>query len=142
MNGIEMIVLCQNIEENQNKYSRLLKRSLRDFQDPFDISDSDFIKLYRFPKHLVLNLVDELNVHIYESRYNNGIPVHQKILSALRFYATGSYQRSVGQEALISLSQTCMSNNIFEVSLAINKLLGKYIKFPKTNDDRLKVKQK
>lgn len=142
MNIVEAILLNECLSETQKKYSRVLKRYLRDSTNPFDTSDLNFIANYRLPKCLVVELFKELNDKIYESRYSNGIPIEIKVLSALRFYATGSYQRSVGNDALISLSQTCISNNILEVSLAINKLVTKYIKFPKTTDECMKIKEK
>lgn len=135
-------ILIKNIEEEQKKYSLILKRLLRDNKDAFNISDAAFIDLYRIPKHLVFNIINEIEDFIYVSNYRNGIPIHQKVLCALRFYANGSYQRSVGEEALIAMSQTCISNNIYEVSLALNKLLQKYIKFPKTNEEKNRIKQR
>lgn len=139
---IEVLSVLENMNEAKKEYSRLLKRRLRNSENPFEMDENEFIKLYRFPQSLVLNLIDEVKEHLYESRYNNGIPVHLKLLSALRFYASGSYQRGIGQETFVSLSQTCMSNNIYEVSLALNKLLGKYIVFPKTIEERSRIKQK
>lgn len=86
-------------------------------------------------------MIEELEPLLYEGRYKNSIPKHLKVLSAMSFFATGGYQRCVGNEKLISLSQTCMSNNILEVSIGLNKLMAKYIRFPQTEEECIKIKQ-
>lgn len=139
---IDELAIIETVEREEQNYPRILRRQLRDVEDPFGISDQHFIKLFRLPKHLTFQLIEELKEYIYESRYSNGIPIHVKVLSALRFFATGSYQTCIGQNALVALSQTCISNNIYEVSLAMNYLTKKYIKFPKSNEERTAIKHK
>lgn len=60
-----------------------------------------------------------------------------KVLSAIRFYATGCFQRPVGEQWGISLSQTSISRCLHKVTDAINKdLLRQWVKFPTTTYER------
>lgn len=66
-----------------------------------------------------------------------------KILTALRFYATGSYQRCIGQDFCLGLSQTMISRIVEEVTDVANTyFVYKMVKFPRTQDEKLKIKQK
>ncbi|KAJ8917031.1 hypothetical protein NQ315_012949 [Exocentrus adspersus] len=56
------------------------------------------------------------------------IPQPIRVFVALRFFATGSYQRGVGEEHTIEMSQPSMSNCINEVCLAIQQIA------PRRND--------
>lgn len=120
-----IIILSEILHQEQKTFSRLLSRHIRDSENPFDVSDLCFVSTYRFPKYICIELIEELEPLLYEGRYKNSIPKHLKVLSAMSFFATGGYQRCVGNEKLISLSQTCMSNNIPEVSIGLNKLMAK-----------------
>lgn len=113
----------------------MLRRTLRDGQNPFEMTtDEHFIELYRFPKSLCLELIDELIPFLPNSSRKHAIPSHLIALSALRFFATGSFQRSVGQDSLSALSQTSVSRCVQVVATALNKISHRYIKFPKREE--------
>lgn len=61
------------------------------------------------------------------------ISAEQKLYSALRFYATGSFQMVVAD--LNGLSQPSVSRNIAEVSNAIASLHRRYIFMPRTREE-------
>lgn len=66
-----------------------------------------------------------------------------QVLAALRFYASGSYQLSVGQNFLFGLSQPSVSRSVTQVSNLINELLmGQHIRFPVEERDLAASKQK
>lgn len=66
-----------------------------------------------------------------------------QVLSALRFYATGSYQLPVANDYTLNVSQPSMSRAIAEVTAAINTvLLDEVIKFPTTIEEQSIEKQK
>lgn len=53
------------------------------------------------------------------------------MLSALNFYASGSYQRRVGQDSLSCVSQTIVSRKLKEITaLIVNNLFPLYVCFP------------
>jgi len=57
-----------------------------------------------------------------------------KVLTALRFFASGSYQQDIGEHRGAALSQPSVSRCITEVAEALNNpiILNKYIHFPST----------
>ncbi|CAG5014755.1 unnamed protein product [Parnassius apollo] len=72
------------------------------------------------------------------SRRKRKINVECKVLTALSFYATVSYQKPVGMSYLHGLCQASVSNAVKEVTMALNKynILKKYIHFPGTRPER------
>ncbi|KAJ8910059.1 hypothetical protein NQ315_013314 [Exocentrus adspersus] len=55
-----------------------------------------------------------------------------KVLTALRFYASGSYQFDVGANSYIGVSQPSVSRSIEEVTLALNRpeIFNQWVRFP------------
>ncbi|KAJ3662516.1 hypothetical protein Zmor_006861 [Zophobas morio] len=53
-----------------------------------------------------------------------------RILAVIRFFASSSYQRCVGQDCFVNLSQSQISLAITEVAAAIETHLGDFIGFP------------
>lgn len=66
-----------------------------------------------------------------------------QILTALNFYARGSYQGSVGQNMDGPMAQQTVSRCLQEVSSALNspQIVRKYIKFPQNRNERNLIKQ-
>ncbi|XP_017467033.1 PREDICTED: uncharacterized protein LOC108359615 [Rhagoletis zephyria] len=124
MSGIIILLeLSQRIRDEQRDNLRVLRRRLRDDQNPFEITiDEHFIDLYRLPKALGLELINELMPFMPNSQRRHAVPSHVIILSALRFFATGSFQRSVGQDSLSALSQTSVSRCVQVVATALNNI--------------------
>lgn len=114
---------------------RVLRRTLRDGQNPFEVTTEEhFVDLYRIPKVLCLELINELIPFLPNSSRKHSISSQIMVLSALRFFASGSFQRSVGQDSLSALSQTSVSRCVCAVATAVNKIAHKYIKFPKRDE--------
>lgn len=64
-----------------------------------------------------------------------------QVLATLRFYATGCYQRPVGEQWGISMSQSSVSRCIHRVTDAIvNTMFCEKIKFPMTQEERQTAK--
>ncbi|KAK4879203.1 hypothetical protein RN001_007349 [Aquatica leii] len=111
---------------------RLERRHIRDASNPFEIPDTVFKSLYRLPKQLAINLIAELEVFMVETVRSTSVPNALKVLCALHFYAHGSYQKSVGQDFFLGLSQTTVSRCIESVSEIISgQLSRRYLKFPR-----------
>lgn len=64
-----------------------------------------------------------------------------QVLAALQYYAFGGYQRSVGNDYKLGLAQQTVSACLAEVTNALNEphILRKYIKFPRTETERVHV---
>ncbi|CAB3256809.1 unnamed protein product [Arctia plantaginis] len=125
---------------SQHRRERITKRRLRDLSDPLQISDMLFREKYRVNKDLFMYLLEELRVHITPSQRSDAVPFELKLLSSLSFLATGSYQRIVGNECDISLSQSSVSRSHLTIVNALNAIMQKQIQFPCTEHQRNDVK--
>lgn len=66
-----------------------------------------------------------------------------QVLVAIRFYAQGCYQRSVGNQQQFNISQPSTSRCLHAVTEAINRrLLRRWVKFPMTAIDRQQAREK
>ncbi|XP_022165318.1 putative nuclease HARBI1, partial [Myzus persicae] len=103
-------------------------------------SSSDSSTLIDF-KATLERIIQELTPFLKINRRSDGISVESKISSAVRFLAQGAYQRGVGKETNIGLSQPSVSRVLNEVIDCINlHLLQKYIKFPTSPAEKQKIK--
>ena len=72
-----------------------------------------------------------------------GIPSHLKVLSVLRFFAEGSYQKGCANDLNHPLSQPSFSRALHEVvPVILNQMSDQFIKFPSTPADRIAVSTK
>lgn len=94
------------LRERQNIEFRRKRRLCRDNFDLNNISDNRFRELFRLSKALFYELCNRLRPHLHHPTHRDKVCVEQKILVALRFYATGGYQRSVGEDFNMAVSQT------------------------------------
>ncbi|XP_067633998.1 putative nuclease HARBI1 [Eurosta solidaginis] len=131
--------LTQNV--TASSASRVDRRLLRDIDDPFELERAEFKKLYRVSPDIVMGLADRLHENLRGQRIS-AISEEQQVLCALRFYATGCYQRPVGEQWGISMSQSSISRCIHRATDAINeKVLFDEIKFPMTQEERQAAKE-
>lgn len=115
---------------------RIERRRLRDRQDPFQLTEAHFCKIFRFTRQVVTTLIEELQPRLQRQRAN-GLSVQTQVLCALRFYAQGSYQLGVGLQAFISLSQASVSRCIHAVTRAIvDEYTRRVIVFPTNQRQR------
>uniref|UniRef100_A0A224ZA09 Tick transposon n=1 Tax=Rhipicephalus zambeziensis TaxID=60191 RepID=A0A224ZA09_9ACAR len=88
-----------------------------------EMSECEFRRRFRFSKRTVRWLCGELDPVIGCQRAS-GISTERKVLCALRFFASGCFQRAVGSEEFIGLSQSSVSDTIHEVAHAITVVGG------------------
>ncbi|KAJ2949263.1 hypothetical protein O0L34_g6216 [Tuta absoluta] len=105
--------------------------------------DKVFIKNYRLTKELARELITDLTPHLPPTLRSDALDVDTKVLAALEFYATGSYQTIVGNDRRHCISQASVSKAIKNVTLALNKpeILNKYVSFPFQLEEREQVKR-
>lgn len=66
-----------------------------------------------------------------------------QILAALRFFAIGSYQKGIGNDYLVSISQPATSRAIKAVATSITEILAnEWIQFPTTEEKRAALKHR
>ncbi|XP_047535476.1 uncharacterized protein LOC125069909 [Vanessa atalanta] len=99
-----------------------------------------FVQQFRLDKTTFEALCRELR-HKTSLKGTKEIPLNVKVLCTLSFLATGSYQRIVGVSQ--HLAQRTASRCIRQVIDALNHsaIMEKWIKFPKTRQDRAFIKQ-
>ncbi|XP_041977650.1 putative nuclease HARBI1 isoform X1 [Aricia agestis] len=139
----EELILFEFLEADSEENSMRRRRlDARAQFDPFDLEDNEFIKRYRLSKELVVGLCDEIRPAMKAPRRSTDISVETKVLTALSFYATGSYQRPVGDISAHSMAQQTVSSVIAQVTACIDsvEMRKKYITFPKSNDERNEIR--
>ncbi|CAH1977921.1 unnamed protein product [Acanthoscelides obtectus] len=121
--GVNLIRIIEHVE-----------RQRFNADDPFEFSDFNFVKLYRLRKQDVQNLEEMLQPFLPVHPRSHAISNRTKILSALRFFASGSYQLDVGRNHTVTLSQPSISRTLHEVLGAFNtpEILNRYVHFPNT----------
>ncbi|KAJ3655933.1 hypothetical protein Zmor_015040 [Zophobas morio] len=139
----QLLVLEQMEREEQENGIRVFRRMVRDTQNPFAISDAEFTRHFRFHKNAALEIIRDIEPHMVNNSYVSKIPKVLRILSALNFFATGSYQRSVGANLLSCCSQPVVSRNIQEVStIIVRYLLKDWVHFPRNDRERNELKHR
>jgi hypothetical protein len=65
-------------------------------------------------------------------------------LTALRFYASGSYQQDIGENRASSMSQSAVSQCLSEVTEALNQptVFNAHVYFPRSIEELNVVRQK
>lgn len=121
----------------------IARRIMRNDSDPFALDDPQFIQTFRLTKDMVLYLMNALIPHMTESLHPNAVAPPTQIFADFNFYATGSYQRVVGQNYMVSISQRSVCNYIHYVStLIVEHLANIWIVFPRTINEKLRIKSR
>ncbi|KAG0429919.1 hypothetical protein HPB47_023160 [Ixodes persulcatus] len=81
-------------------------RVFRDHWDAFETSDASFVGDYRLTKGVTRWLCDQLRGKLQRRREGPRVlTVDQQVLAALRFYAAGGFQGTVGSDESIGVHQ-------------------------------------
>lgn len=119
---------------------RLERRALRDNSNPFEMPEAHFRKHYRLSRELTRTLIEQLTPHMNAGVRRTKVTIAGRILGALRFFAQGSYQRSVGNERDVALAQQTMSKALTIVCEAIETIAPLWIKFPTAPEEKERKK--
>ncbi|KAF0748506.1 putative nuclease HARBI1 isoform X1 [Aphis craccivora] len=137
------ILLQDNDQNNENDvpYNRL--QTKRDaVVDPFMISDRLFIKNFRLPKNVARFLIEMLAPYVKIQSRSSAVSLDNKVLIALHFFGTGSYQSPVGNSRFTSVSQPTVSRCVNDIVSALNhsEIFNKWIKFPSNMQELIEVR--
>ncbi|PSN29929.1 hypothetical protein C0J52_26973 [Blattella germanica] len=106
---------------------------IRNGENPFTILTDECIREKTIP------LVSP-GLGLHHNQRGLPVPIHIKVLTALRFYATGSMQIVCGD--LRTISQSSVIRIIAEISEHLARCLGKFLKFPNTRELMMANKRK
>ncbi|KAI5643762.1 DDE superfamily endonuclease domain-containing protein [Phthorimaea operculella] len=116
---------------------KVVFQAITDRSNPFSRSERKFRKLFRLSREMGHNFVDVLCTGENNPLNLGTIPAHLKVLSALNFFAHGSYQTSVGEINILGQSQPTVSRSLEMVcSLILERLTQLWIKFPMTRQEK------
>lgn len=133
-----MLLFRELVQQEQrrqfNQDLRAKRKRLRAEMNINMLSEDRFIELFRINKALFQLLYERLTPHLAEPRYQSGVTPRQKILVALRYYASGCYQRSIGEDFHLGVSQTSAhrqyKNNFNEIEMMNLNFLGIFMRSP------------
>ncbi|XP_071055943.1 putative nuclease HARBI1 [Onthophagus taurus] len=102
----------------------------------------ELIQRFRFGRDIIQNILLPLVYPRDVATTNRGLPIPPiiKLCTALRFYASGSYQRICGDLAHISQTSTCRIIN--EVSELLARNIGKYVNLPSSEAEKTNLRRK
>ncbi|XP_064646160.1 putative nuclease HARBI1 [Lineus longissimus] len=116
--------------EEENRRALRRERVFRDRLHPFDVYDDvDLIKRYRMPRPVLMQVVDLLHEDVaHPTSRSHAVPASLQVLSAIRYYATGTFQLVDGDT--VNLSQPTISRIVTRVTDALASRARDFIKFP------------
>ncbi|XP_064292640.1 putative nuclease HARBI1 isoform X2 [Plodia interpunctella] len=137
-------VILSDVYRKDLRETRNFRRIARYADKALAQSDDEFKRNYRVTKTFFHGLCQELVPLMQTPKRRSDISTKYKILVALSFFATGSYQRLVGSSLGTPMSQQSVSRALRDVFAALNSpsVLHKHIKFPQTEQERNVIKRK
>ncbi|XP_067208477.1 uncharacterized protein [Linepithema humile] len=150
--NLEAIRLLEEVE------IRAVKRRLFHIRDdPFDLFNKEFIKLYRVNKRIAENVINIVDQYFDEPTRSSALDIvtqvkkiiklyistrcvttHNKLFlilkvtTAIRFMASGSYQADIGHNIYSAISQPAVSRCINNITKVLNEpeVFNRWIKCP------------
>nr|XP_026488745.1 putative nuclease HARBI1 [Vanessa tameamea] len=121
-------------DETTSRSSRKNEEKLNGFEK---YDDNQFLSRFRVSKDTVLYLESLFGKEIAPlTKRNRALQPRDQILIALRFYATGSYQKVIGD--IFHVEQVTVHRVVHKVTAAIAKLSCNFIKMP-DSQERIEV---
>ncbi|XP_018377351.1 PREDICTED: putative nuclease HARBI1 [Trachymyrmex cornetzi] len=132
----ELIDEDENLQENRRR-----PRSIRPRINYLNIFDAvDFKKRFVISRHNFMMLLERIQAEIqHNTDRNNAIPPAIQLMVALRFYATGSFLKTIGD--FCAISEVSAHDIIHRVSPAIAALRDEFIKLP-ISPEEIRVSQR
>ena len=114
---------------------------VRERKDPLShYDDIEFKARFRLSKERVRQLVQLIEPDIKEeSDANNALSPSMQVLLALRFLATGTFQRMLGDE--VGVARTTVGRKVHKCIQAIAALRPRFIRFPESRQEIAETKR-
>ena len=109
-------------------------RVFRDAENPFEhFDEEEFRQRFRFRKDTAMDIIDLISEEIARpTSRSRSVPPMFQVLTALRFYATGTFQLAVGD--IMRFSQPTVCRIIQSVSIALAHKKGQYLFLPRNRN--------
>lgn len=105
------------------------ERVFKDRLDPLQNSDEYLIRYYRFPRIVIMQLIDDLDpVLTRVTKRSQALSTCVQVMLALRFYASGTFQNVIADT--VGVTQPSVSNAITSVTEAFYHKAISEIKMP------------
>lgn len=130
-----------NLHDSSER-SRVRKRQLRDASNPLALPEDEFRGLYRVSRQTCRRIMNMVIPYLPEKTGPIPIPDQLVVLSAIYFYAQGSYQKCIGQNFEFPMCQASVSKCIDLVTNILNNNFQNLITFPTTEAEKQTEKQK
>ncbi|XP_051175804.1 putative nuclease HARBI1, partial [Leptopilina boulardi] len=129
-------VLVADFLRDVERDAEFARQEFRRPLDPFELPDHQFVQIYRLNKEMVDNIIDGMENFVPQRRVS-AIDVSTKVLTALRFFASGSYQMDIGKSIFSNISQPSASRCINDVTQFFNTrdIFQEWIHFPRNFDE-------
>ncbi|KAB0795339.1 hypothetical protein PPYR_06811 [Photinus pyralis] len=135
-------IINENIEEAAAHVA--IGRDVLSQTNPFELSDRKFVQLFRVDKDLCHEIIDMVSPFLIHPSRTSALSIQTKVLAALRFYGSGSYQEITGSNSFVAISQPSVSRAVNEVTNALNRpeILNNEIRFPQNVEELQNLRTK
>ncbi|XP_023289986.1 putative nuclease HARBI1 [Orussus abietinus] len=105
----------------------------RERDDAFDLPECQFVKLFRLKKETAERVINIVVENSTEPSRSSALDTTVQVLTALRFYASESYQNCIGSNVNMAKSQPSVSRCIHNVTNILNlpQIFDSWIHFPR-----------
>lgn len=128
------------IHRINNERALRRERIVRDRRNPLDIfTDTELLERFRFDRASIFEIADVLAPQLqHATNHNDALSPTQQVLIALRFFASGAFQNSLGD--MIQVHRTTACRAIRRVSVALQRIMGRYVHLP-TQEEASRMKR-
>lgn len=129
---IVLMLICEDEENAEKRRRRCDLRRLRDSSDPFQLPEAEFTKNFRLSRVLARQLIADLQPH---DAQRTSLPLTVRVLATLHFFGHGSYQKCVGNNCNLPMSQPSISRSLRYIAQLIVKVKSAEISFPNSAEE-------
>ena len=131
------MALVQYIQNQRDRNRVRRPRIFRDRTNPLDVyDDTDILRRFRMSRITIFEVIDLISADIeHATDRNHAISPTIQTLCALRYYATGNFQKVTGD--IHGISQPSVSRIINRVSRALCRKAAQVIRFPPSTCEEL-----
>ena len=120
------------VRRKERKYQEFMRVDL--------LNEREIRERFRFGREGINFLCDLLKEKLERStKRSRSLSVQEQVLTALRFYASGSFLQCVGDA--VGLDKSTVSRVISDVTDALVDLRGDFIKWPTSQEEKRRVRQ-